>query len=347
MGVFVSLVCVLFVAGCLAQTPAERATVAVTQLQRWFEADKGVWSGVGWWNSANSLTALAHYERYLNYSTFMMDIEDVYDGNERKQFLNSYYDDEGWWAMAMLDVYDLNQQEKYLDMAQVIFTDMTKAWDNTCGGGLWWNHDRKYKNAIPNELFLAIATRLYIITKQASYLTWAQEEWKWFLSTGMINARYLVNDGTANCKNNNGTAWTYNQGVILRGLVDLYKITGDPSYVTEAQKIANATIQYLTTSGGILQESCEMTKNCNGDQMQFKGIFVRHLSYLHVETQGTPLHLSSYATWIQHNADSIWNTDRSGTEFGVYWSGPFSGSNATLQTSVLDVFNAVVFMSGQ
>ena len=42
----------------------------------------------------------------------------------------------------------------------------------------------------------------------------------------MLNSQWLFNDGlTSACVNNNSTTWTYNQGVILGGLVNLYEIT--------------------------------------------------------------------------------------------------------------------------
>ena len=79
-----------------------------------------------------------------------------------------FYDDEGWWALAWLKAYDLTGNDKYLQMAATIFDDMTNGWDGTCIGGIYWakNHaDQKgntpYKNAIANELFLAVGAGLY------------------------------------------------------------------------------------------------------------------------------------------------------------------------------------------
>ena len=73
-----------------------------------------------------------------------------------------------------------------------------EAGDGTCGGGIWWSKDRKYKNAIANELFLSVAAKLALHTfgkQRKLYLTWADREWRWFLYSGMMNAGNLVNDG--------------------------------------------------------------------------------------------------------------------------------------------------------
>src|ERR1039457_5719677 len=49
------------------------------------------------------------------------------------------------------------------------------------GGGLWWNTERKYKNASTNELFLTLAARLHQrVPGHGDYLTWALREWEWF-----------------------------------------------------------------------------------------------------------------------------------------------------------------------
>ncbi len=116
-------------------------------------------------------------------------------------------------------------------MARTIFSDMAGGWDSTCGGGIWWNKDRGYKNAIANELFLSVAAHLANrdSSKQAYYLRWAHREWKWFAHSGMINTNGLINDGlgtsdgrtsAGTCGNNGQTTWSYNQGVVLGGLVE-------------------------------------------------------------------------------------------------------------------------------
>jgi len=96
----------------------------------------------------------------------------------------------------------------------------------------------------------------------------------------MINEQFWINDGlnSASCENDQQTTWTYNQDVILSGLGLLVNATGNSSLLLIAQKIADATIQYLTYSGQFLREACE--PNCDSNQRLFKGIFIRHLSYL-------------------------------------------------------------------
>src|SRR5207248_9208110 len=110
-----------------------------------------------------------------------------------------YYDDEGWWALTWIKAYDLTGETRYLDMAKSLFDDMKGGWDEAGGGGVWWNKDRKYKNAIANELFLTVAARLHQRTPgdggKESYIEWAQREADWFEASGMINAQNLVNDG--------------------------------------------------------------------------------------------------------------------------------------------------------
>lgn len=62
-------------------------------------------------------------------------------------FINNYYDDEGWWALAWVRAYDVTGNTEYLNMAESIFADMQGGVNGTCGGGIWWSKDRKYKNA--------------------------------------------------------------------------------------------------------------------------------------------------------------------------------------------------------
>jgi predicted alpha-1,6-mannanase (GH76 family) len=158
----------------------------------------------------------------------------------------------------------------------------------------------------------------------------------------MINSQNLVNDGlnATNpnaCTNNGQTTWTYNQGVILGGLVELYKADQDSTLLPQAGAIATAAMTNLVTSNGILIEAAVMS---GPDQPQFKGIFIRNLAELNTAAPS-----AQYKTFVDTNANSIWKNDQ-GTnyEFDVNWQGSFVTSNATSQTSALDALIAATEM---
>jgi predicted alpha-1,6-mannanase (GH76 family) len=168
------------------------------------------------------------------------------------------------------------------------------AWDDVFGGGVWWTDDhthgvlgRGYKNAITNELFLFASTSLYKATGNSTFLHWAEKELSWFLQSGMINREYLVNDGLDKYgHNNNGTTWSYNQGVILGGLADMYNITGNSAYLALALNISGAAMKVLVDKEGVFSEVCDGGKQdvppcvLNDDARIFKGIFVRYVGHL-------------------------------------------------------------------
>jgi predicted alpha-1,6-mannanase (GH76 family) len=315
-----------------------RATSAVRALQEWYLPRTGLWRTTGWWNSANALMALIRYIQRTGNRSYAWVVDNTFRAAQRETpgFINTFFDDNAWWALAWVAAYDLTADPRYLAAAQAIFAHNLVGWDDTCGGGLWWNEDRRYKNAITNELFLVLAAQLHQRTPgDQEYLGWALREWAWLRASGMIGAAGLVNDGLANCVNNGGLTWTYNQGVILGGLAALHKVTGDHGYLREGEAIANAALSELAVRGGILAEPSEPT-GCDGDQTQFKGIFMR---YLHQFSRacGRP----EYGAFIAANADSVWDNARSEAgQFGLRWAGPFDTADASRQSSALEVLTA-------
>jgi predicted alpha-1,6-mannanase (GH76 family) len=330
-----------------AQSYTQQAASGIKTLQQWYSPGSGLYaSPSGWWNAANSITVVANYERVSGDASYDSVIANTFSAAQgaHANFVNSYYDDDGWWTLAWIDAYDLTGKTAYLTMAETIFTAISGGWDSTCGGGVWWNTSRTYKNAIPNELFLSIAAKLANRTSggaSAAYLNWAQQEWAWFEGSGMINAQSLINDGLNSsnpnaCTNNGKTTWTYNQGVILGGLVELYRADSDPSLLPEAEAIANAAIANLAQNG-ILTEPGSMT---GGDVPQFKGIFLRNLMALYAVDQDP-----RYQAFADANAKSIVASDQnSNGEFGALWQGPFDSADATRQTSALDALLAAAAM---
>jgi len=297
----------------------------------WYNTGTGFW-GLPWWNNAEALETMLDSIQRANGQYYPSIIPTAYNDNNGGNFITTANDDTEWWGLVWMRAYDLTGNVAYLNTAKAVFTDITTQWDNTCNGGVWWNQPGTYKNAITNELFLLLCTRLHErTTGDTNYLNWANSEWNWFAASTMINGQSLINDGlnTSTCSNNGQTTWTYNQGVVLAGLTELYKITGNTAYLTQAESIANAVIANMVDGNGTLVEPCGT--GCNGDQVQFKGIFMQYLFVLYDET-----HIPAYYDFLAKNAQAIWNDDRNGSnQLGNLWDGPFDSADASRQTSAM------------
>jgi predicted alpha-1,6-mannanase (GH76 family) len=310
------------------------AAAGVATLQSWYDRQTGLWKTTHWWNAANGVTVLVRYSKLSGSTVLRPTIANTFERNSHANFLNEYYDDEGWWALAWSAAYEWSHDSRYIEMAGKIFDDMTTGWDDTCGGGIWWRKDRHYKNAIANELFLSVAASLARLSPDArrrtGYLNWAKREWQWFSASGMINPQNLINDGLdAGCHNNGRTTWTYNQGVVLGGLTAMSQDTGDASLIDRARSLALAAIAHLTGANGILHDPCE--PKCGADAVQFKGIFARNLALLNNAAPDR-----RFCDFLRANAASIVRNQTADHRFGVVWSAPSGEANAATQISALD-----------
>ena len=131
--------------------------------------------------------------------------------------------------------------------------------------------------------------------------------------------------------------WSYNQGVILGGLVELNKAAPNATYLKVAGNIAKAAIKALADKNDVIHDGCE--PNCGGDANQFKGIFMRNLQQLHAVAPD-----AAYVNTIQASANSIWTNDRDqGNRLSVDWAGPFAApANASTHSSAMDALVAAI-----
>lgn len=343
----ISLLAILtFASSAFAASPykAKLDEAAKTSLA-WRNDTVGFWKTAGWWNSANVLTAMIRYAELTGSKDAMAPvIEDVFVKSNKhfKNYINEYYDDEGWWALAWIEAYKLTGVKKYLDMAEVIFADMTTGWSEECGGGIFWKKPLQYKNAIANNLFTLTAARLYKTTNKAQYLDWTNKNIEWFLNSGMINPTTgLVMDGTKNCIAT-GAYYTYNQGVAMAALAEAYLITKDKKYLKAANGIAKSTINstnIMIDANGILKEPGNSNRSLGADGIQFKGIFMRHLGFLNGVSKD-----KDYKAFILKNADSniTNNYDTASKSYGSFWAGPFdkphSGGHSSAMECILEAY---------
>ena len=330
MLVGLAVACAVAVSGCalgartLSAGSVARADAAAAGLQQVYWVN-GRWRGASYWQFAQGLWVVLDQYQRTHGQQWKDDIAQVYKSNSQHgqigNYRSDYVDDEGWWALDWIRAWDLTGDPAYLNTAKDTFADMAGTWDNTCGGGVWWNHRKTYKNAIPNELFLLTAIELHErIPGDTEYLGWAQKEAGWFQQSGMINSLGQVNDGLGvTCINNGGNPWTYNQGVILAGLAELGHVTGNAADLALARRIADAAVAHSVNQNGVLYEhGCEPSGSCGKDGALFKGIFVRYLWWLYHYAPEP-----QYKRLLTVSTDSIWANDRtSDGTFGLHWSGP-------------------------
>jgi predicted alpha-1,6-mannanase (GH76 family) len=120
------------------------ADAGIAEMLTWYDSATGLFGGA-WWNTANVITMLADYENYFPgrnpevqtvfENTFAVAVSPL---SPRGSFLNTYYDDELWWALAWIKVYDVTGNVTYLNKAAEIYQDPRSVWDTTpCNGGIW------------------------------------------------------------------------------------------------------------------------------------------------------------------------------------------------------------------
>ena len=327
----------------------DHATDIAVALQGIEKSGNHLWQKAGWWQSANILEAMIDYSK-ISGADLSLTCRQIFNANKLDMgggFKNRSYDDCAWWALAWVKAYDQYGNTEYLETAEDIFKYMAiGGWDNNCGGGMNWQNIERYKNAVTNELFMLLAARLAgrqtDVVQKAYYLDWALKDWNWLNQSGMINADQLFNDGLdKNCNNNGETTWTYNQGVILAGLKDLYVLTNNVEYLNTAHGMALSSMAKLSDANGILTEPVITT--FEGDGGQFKGPYIKFLSELNVVLKD-----SIIKNYVVHNAATTWtNAQNSQHLFGGMWQGPFQNWYGSTTGVALDLMNAATIQARQ
>ncbi|MDF2188374.1 glycoside hydrolase family 76 protein [Paraflavitalea sp. CAU 1676] len=247
-------------------------------------------------------------------------------------WINYYYDDMEWMALACLRAYQATNDAQYKTITDLLWADIKAGWSNDLNGGLWWRKDYSSKNTPSNMPAAILAARLYKAFNNADDLAWANKIYDWQKATLYEAATGWVYDNIDKNGNKN-TTWkfTYNQGTFIGAALELYKITNNLSYQSDAIKATEFAVSSgQLTANGILKDEG------GGDGGLFKGVFIRYFTRLIIDGNLPTDKKNNYLQFLKKNAESLWSkgTNKSLTLFGNAWDkAPGNTTDLTTQLS--------------
>ncbi|GMA61002.1 hypothetical protein GCM10025859_14420 [Alicyclobacillus fastidiosus] len=228
-------------------------------------------------------------------------------------------------------------------------------WDKPSAGSSWYNPF--YRETAANMTDAILSAELYSATRHQSYLADAMQlfDWEWntlVLPKGGIAGGTKYGPGTVldgvdwnplsqqNTYPNGGTAqWTYNYGLVIGAAVELFQLTGNGVYLSDAELVANAAIKQFANSDDVMAG----VETGGGDGGLFKGIFMRYMIEL-LSVDGQNQNLFKF---VQANLSSLWNRDQTSTAgvFGGNWTGPAPSASSVDLSNELSAVMSLTSMA--
>ena len=288
-----------------------------------------------YWPNAHALDVLVDAYIRNPSGSIKTRMDDLITGVKAKNgntWLNYYYDDMEWMALACLRAFQATNDIAYRDITNILWTDIKNGWSNDLGGGIWWRKDNPSKNAPSNLPAAILAARLYKAFNNADDLDWAKKIYAWQKTTLYESASGWVYDNIDKLGNKN-LSWkfTYNQGTFAGAALELYKITGDGNYKTDAIKACD----YAVSSGQLTSNSV-LKDEGGGDGGLLKGVFIRYFTRLIIDGDLASDKKQSYIAFIVKNGQSLWSkaTNKSLILFNTAWDKmPGNSTDLTTQLS--------------
>lgn len=289
-----------------------------------------------YWPSAHALDVLTDGYVRTNDAALKTRMAALLEGVKTKNgntYINFFYDDMEWMTLACLRAFEATGDTRYKDAALLIWNDIKGGWDDVWGGGFHWNKDKSknYKNTPANAPACIIACRMYGITRNPDDLVWAKKIYQWQKATLVDPVSGMVWDGIN--QDGSGTVnktwlFTYNQGVFIGAGVELYKLTGEQSYLNDALRTAGNALGSFTQNNILKDEG-------GGDGGLFKGVLVRYLMLLITDGGINSSDAARFAGFLQQNAETLWlkGTFRPQLLFNSNWQTTNAASDLTTQLS--------------
>jgi len=316
-----------------------------------------LWPYVGMLTAGNVLYELG-YDREILDKQFS-GLEEYYDDRDNLPTYQAfpvsggttdhYYDDSAIVVMELINAYELTNETFYLERAKAVTDFIMSGEDSRMGGGLYWfegqsencNNGPNCMKAANTSAYAAYVTsKMYQITNNEVYLTFAKRVYEWTYTTLRDPSDNLYwNDINIGSEQINTTKWTYNAAMMIMSAVNLYQISDDQEYLEEAVNTARSAHSKFTkvTSGRIF--------------------YPQNDSWFNVELLTAYIQLSQYdekskdyVEVLKDNMDYAWENARNEEgQFYEDWSGNNEGRYYWLlhQAALVEAFGRIAIYENQ
>lgn len=251
-------------------------------------------------------------------------------GNDR------YYDDNVWVGLDMIDLYLLSYKTapQYLEKAKNVWEYLKKGTDNIAGGGIHWRElpPTSSKHTCSTAPGVVLAAKLYNATGEEKYLNNALELYSWLKNTLQDPTDHLYWD---NAKEENGkiviekNKYSYNSGQPMQAAVLLYNITGNISYLNDAQEIAESAYRrwFSPFYSAPLKESIRMISGHTWfNAIMFRGFIELYKAEMKLNGEADRTYITAYEKSLSHawlsncrQPNNLLNEDYSGRSSQNSW----------------------------
>lgn len=159
-----------------------------------------------------------------------------------------FYDDNIWIGIDFTDSYQMTGETGYLDKAKMIWKFIESGTDKQMGGGIYWCEQKKEsKNTCSNAPGAVFALKLFKATQDSTYFEKGKALYEWTQSKLQDSTDYLYFDNIGLDGRIGKAKFAYNSGQMMQAATLLYELTRNPSYLTDAQRIAASCYDYFFT----------------------------------------------------------------------------------------------------
>ncbi len=279
-------------------------------------------------------------------------------GNSKCWIANDsdWNDDYSWQAQFTMSAYAATGDQHLLDQAKWHFDYFyANNVDDTWGGGMWRERTVRNQKDVPTNGWGIVAAQLgkyypnttlhnNLTGADRTYLQMAQDTYNWIKTSFMRPDGGIENSFSSGNLGWDDNLYTYNAGIFIELAANLYDLTKDTSYLTDACKAADFAKAHFTTGASqIVVYEDDVGGNglyrpdpTSSYEIVFKGILIRGI-YKLIKLGGQ----TQYTDWLSNNAQAAY-TNRSSSDLAAsQWDTAF-GSNARA-TGVASALTAMCY----